>query len=105
MICMGTPTGDDCLRRFADALRESFRPTDHVVRYGGDEFLIVARGLDTAGARARIDDVRQRMKRFSGPVWCGFSVGITQLDPGGSPEQALQIADRNMYAAKNRERP
>ena len=37
-------------------------------------------------------------------VSCGFSVGISQLAPGGSPETALQIADQNMYKAKNRER-
>ena len=100
----GHAAGDDCLRTFANAMRESFRPSDHVVRYGGDEFLVVARGLDTAGARARIDDVTERMQRTFGAVWCGFSVGVTELEPGGSPDQALQVADRNMYAAKTRER-
>jgi len=100
----GHAAGDDCLRTFANALRESFRPSDHVVRYGGDEFLLVARGLDAAGARARIDDVTERMDRNFGSVWCGFSVGVTELVPGGSPDQALQIADQNMYAAKNLKR-
>jgi len=63
-----------------------------------------AAGIDTTGARAGIDDVAERMKRTAGPTWCGFSVGVTELTPGGSPEQALQIADQNMYKAKNRDR-
>ena len=100
----GHAAGDDCLRIFAGALKDSFRPNDHVVRYGGDEFIVISRGLDPPAARARVDDVTQRMKRNAGPVWCGFSVGMTELDPGGSPEQALQIADQNMYKAKNRDR-
>lgn len=35
----GHAAGDTCLKLFANALRESFRPDDHVIRYGGDEFL------------------------------------------------------------------
>ena len=35
-------------------------------------------------------------------IYCGFSVGISQLPPFGPPEVALQQADQNMYKAKNR---
>ena len=98
----GHAAGDDCLRIFANALKESFRPDDKVVRYGGDEFLVIARGLDAEAAQMRIEDLTQRVKRNAGPVWCGFSVGISELEPGGQPDVALQIADQNMYKAKNR---
>jgi diguanylate cyclase (GGDEF)-like protein len=100
----GHTAGDDCLRMFAKALKESFRPHDHVVRYGGDEFLVVARGLDATAARARVDDLTDRIKRNSGAIWCGFSVGMSELGPGGQPEPALQLADQNMYKAKNLKR-
>ena len=100
----GHAAGDDCLRRFATALKESFRPDDHVVRYGGDEFLVIARRLDAAAARSRVADLTERFKRASATVWCGFSVGMAELAPGGQPEPALQLADQNMYKAKNQKR-
>lgn len=93
--------GDTCLKAFAEALRDSFRPDDHVVRYGGDEFLVVARGLDRAGARIRVEDVTRRLHRTpQAGVVCGFSVGMSELEPGGSPESAVEAADQNMYKAK-----
>jgi diguanylate cyclase (GGDEF)-like protein len=101
----GHAAGDTCLKEFANALRESFRPDDHVVRYGGDEFLVIAPGLDEAGARARVEDLTGIMGPGAADgISFGFSVGMSELAPGGSPEAALQIADQNMYKAKHRER-
>jgi diguanylate cyclase (GGDEF)-like protein len=99
----GHTTGDACLKSFAIALRESFRPDDHVIRYGGDEFLVVARGLDPAGVRSRIDEVRLRLERnATRHIIVRFSVGLAELPPGGQPEAALEAADAQMYKAKHR---
>jgi diguanylate cyclase (GGDEF)-like protein len=98
----GHAAGDACLKHFAQALRDSFRPDDHVIRYGGDEFLVVANGLDTAHARMRVDEVRRRMVRAGGvELVCKFSVGMAELEPGGQPEAALEAADAQMYKAKH----
>jgi diguanylate cyclase (GGDEF)-like protein len=97
----GHLAGDRCLRDFAGSLRDSFRPDDFVIRYGGDEFLVVARGLDRASAVARIQDlsVRVRRVRHDLPPY-DFSVGIAELVADGHPEAALRVADAEMYRAK-----
>jgi hypothetical protein len=50
----GHAAGDGVLKLFVSSLRESFRPDDYIVRYGGDEFLVIAPGLDSGAARARV---------------------------------------------------
>jgi diguanylate cyclase (GGDEF)-like protein len=71
------------------------------VRYAGDEFLVVARGLSKSQADERVQLVRQRLRSLSGDAPAvTFSVGVAALPPGGDPEAALKIADECMYRAK-----
>ena len=102
----GHAAGDEALRRFAAALRESFRPSDSLVRYAGDEFLVVAAGLDPSSVADRLQALRDRLRRASSvgtPI--AFSVGVAEMPPGGQPDAALARADEAMYEAKRRRRP
>jgi GGDEF domain-containing protein len=54
-----------------------------------------------AAADARVGDVSARLSMHRGTVSCRFSVGMSELQPGGQPELALQTADQNMYKAKH----
>jgi diguanylate cyclase (GGDEF)-like protein len=98
----GHQVGDECLKRFATALHECFRPGDALVRYAGDEFLAVASGLDATAARDRVARLRERLAASEGDgPRIAFSVGIADLAPGGLPEAALKAADESMYRAKS----
>jgi diguanylate cyclase (GGDEF)-like protein len=97
----GHQAGDDCLKRFAAALLDSFRPQDAVVRYAGDEFLVVAAGLSAASVVERVDRLRARLRAVPrGDIAIAFSYGTSELDAGGQPDAALQAADEAMYRAK-----
>ena len=86
--------------RFATALSNCFRPTDAVVRYAGDEFVVVASGLDQAALEDRISAMRARLKPAPTELAIGFSYGVGHLPPGGNPDEALRAADEAMYRAK-----
>lgn len=97
----GHAVGDQSLKRFASALKESFRPDDAFLRYGGDEFVVVAKGLDRALAETRVEELRARLAHPEGGVpGLRFSAGIAQLEPAGHPEDALRAADESMYASR-----
>jgi len=97
----GHHAGDDCLKRFAAALTDSFRPQDAIVRYAGDEFLVVASGLDESAVDARVYAVRMRVRSAAGgEIPIAFSHGVAALPPGGQPDAALRAADEAMYRAK-----
>lgn len=101
----GHQAGDASLARFAAALTQCFRPSDAVMRYGGDEFLVIACGLSETAAYERTEAVRAKVGAGSGSLPVRFSVGIGRLDPGGNPDDALRNADEAMYRGKRKRAP
>jgi len=102
----GHQTGDRILRSVADLLVSQVRDTDLVIRYGGDEFLLVL--LETDG---ETEEILARIKRIIAernrtnkmiPFPVTLSMGSAHWDPSSDVdfEDILAEADRNMYAAK-----
>jgi diguanylate cyclase (GGDEF)-like protein len=102
----GHQAGDDCLRRFARALEESFGSDDHLVRYAGDEFVVVARNVGEDEIAERLGGLEDRLRSdgASGPT-IRYTVGRASLAAGGSPDDALTAADIAMYRSKRRTTP
>ena len=104
----GHQTGDKVLQAVADLLVEQVRETDLVVRYGGDEFLLVL--IETNG---ETEKVMQRIQRaVEGrnltndivPFPVTLSIGSAHWSPkmNQKAEEILAQADEKMYAEKRR---
>ena len=101
---LGHAIGDRVLVAVAERLRSAIRPGDTVARMGGDEFVIVAEGIDTHAAAVEI--ARRINSVFEQPItvidWdiaVTCSIGIT-LSGTHHPETLLQEADIALYKAK-----
>jgi diguanylate cyclase (GGDEF)-like protein len=108
----GHIAGDTALTEIARRLRTGVRAWDTVARMGGEEFCVIAPALDGESAafelaeRVRIA-VAERPIMVAGDVALPITVsaGVVVLEAGdGSPEHALDCADRALYAAKRRGR-
>ena len=97
----GHATGDACLRRVADVLRQVVRTSDGLFRMGGDEFLVVAPGLGLEDARRRVQLLRATLARPDDRgVALSVSIGMAPFDDETRLDQAMAAADAAMYRDK-----
>ena len=105
----GHQYGDLILQGFAAVLRNSFRPTDIIGRFGGDEFVVLISGLpDRKIAEQKAKQLLQAARELEAD---GRKAGITSsigisLAPlqGSSYEELFAAADRCLYKVKNQGR-
>jgi len=108
----GHGEGDRVLQAVARALRQATRASDLVIRYGGDEFAVIAPETDAAEYRALSERISQAVGALElhtatgDPIPIAVSIGgAVATDVAGSiprrVEALLAAADRSLYAAKS----
>ncbi|CAN5920408.1 hypothetical protein BH11MYX3_BH11MYX3_18010 [soil metagenome] len=100
---LGHLVGDAVLRDFAKQLTQRFRASDHIGRYGGEEFLVVLRGANIAAAARVFEEVRAgfRSRDFGDLPKYTFSAGLAELSVDGTDAiELLGRADVRLYEAK-----
>jgi diguanylate cyclase (GGDEF)-like protein len=101
----GHITGDYVLSEVAGLLRRSTRGSDAVVRYGGDEFLIILANTSPENAGVVVRRISDELRRWNEDRHLeGFSlsmsVGVAGWSDGQTLDQVLDAADQDMYAYK-----
>ncbi len=109
----GHRAGDEVLRQTGDLLREVCRESDTLVRWGGEEFLVLAKRSNRSSgdviARNIVETMRGTPFRLPDGqvIHCTCCVGYTAYpvlpaEPDAFRwEEAVEIADQCLYAAKN----
>ena len=107
--------GDKCLKKFAEIVRNNIRKEDRLIRYGGEEFIILFNGESTKEeVHQKADDLRKaveeetsRIKDFADPNFVApftISVGVNHMNPNYTLEDNIKVADKYLYEAKEKGR-
>jgi diguanylate cyclase (GGDEF)-like protein len=98
----GHMTGDKVLAFLSDVVRGQIRESEHLARFGGDEFMLLL-------PETRLDDALHTAERLReslahqpygalGPVACSF--GVCEYKPGEAADELIRRVDQALYAAK-----
>lgn len=107
----GHLAGDYALCLVAHTLRKQLRPKDSLVRFGGEEFVILLPEIDTDESRPigeRLRSSLEQVSNFYSPVGIlpgvTVSIGLAQMQPKDSLESLIARADAALYKAKQQGR-
>jgi len=95
--------GDEVLLLLSRIMRGSFRYSDQLYRFGGEEFVVLLLCADEADAMAALQRFRRAVESYLFPQagTITVSIGFTSIEPGDTPAGAFERADRAVYHAKH----
>jgi diguanylate cyclase (GGDEF)-like protein len=101
----GHQAGSAAIQAVARILRTVVRGSDVVARFGGDEFIVMLRDSDRAGAQIVVNRINEELAEVELPQAPGWklsvSVGVSLLsEDGDSIEELISVADAAMYDDK-----
>ena len=107
----GHLAGDEVLKTVANVLQGVVRKEDVLARFGGEEFVVLARETPLSGAKTLAERLRRAVEQARTPfegkdlavtvsIGVTVSFGLTRFEPGRTEQQLLAAADRALYRAK-----
>ena len=101
---MGHDAGDRVLKAIGTFLRRQVRESDYVIRWGGDEFLLMLTCAETEAQRKAVE-LKELFDRERGiaslPDTIGLSIGVAGVAPEADDlTDTIRLADQRMYRDK-----
>jgi diguanylate cyclase (GGDEF)-like protein len=100
----GHLAGDRILMEVATLLRKNFRAADLIIRYGGDEFLVIMPDTKLNQGTIAIDRLQGLLGRWNGKehreYTLSLSCGLAPYGPGQTVEDIINAADADLYVRK-----
>ncbi len=107
----GHLAGDHILREMAQTFKQDIRDVDVLIRYGGEEFVLILPGTDLDSGRVVANRIKnkvdEKMFQVDGMKICmSVSIGVANYLSGvcQSPEELFKQADQALYLAKKKGR-
>ena len=105
----GHQAGDAVLRILAAQAQKTIRREDVLARFGGEEFVVIARGIEHKSAVVLADRIRISVERLSIPwesqtLKMSVSLGVASIGecgPKATHETLVALADERLYKAKS----
>lgn len=100
----GHKKGDQVLKEIVSIFNNEIRKNDFIVRFGGDEFIILLQGVSKPTASKIIGRINEKIKSsIILDIKVSFSYGIGELENVDEFYQLLEEIDREMYEMKEEE--
>lgn len=102
---LGHIFGDEFLKKFAATIKSTFRDSDIVGRYGGDEFFIFLNHANASLAVKKGEQILEKIAKIEIPEIGAVksSIGVAMVTPDNRDYiQLIRQADSALYTAKNR---
>lgn len=94
--------GDEVLIHFANIMRTTFRHSDFLFRYGGEEFLAIINQTDKNGALAVLERFRLAVEAYQFPSGrVTVSIGCTPINTEQAVPMMIEVADEALYLSKS----
>lgn len=101
----GHDAGDQVLRSLSERFKQSIRKQDLVARWGGEEFLFLLPSTQAHNAEEVANKIRESVA--AQPIWQNqrpvnvtISIGVAEITSDDSIDQAINLADKRLYIAK-----